>query len=150
MKQLVYLLLALPLLLLAACSDDEGKGSMGNNNPLVGIWTEAYDPDKIDFQEWLFNEDLTGIQYIFEDWDNHIVGRGYPDPFTYVFDEEDMLVYVYFNDHPESYQLYDVNLSGDRLELREFSVPDMNYIPDRHYIMYKSADVKNGHIVCPD
>lgn len=149
MKQLLCLLLALPLVLLAACSDDE-KGSVSGDNPLVGIWTEGYESGKIDYQEWLFNEDFTGIQYVFENWDNHIVGNGSPDPFTYVFDEDDMLLYVYFNDHPESYQLYDVNLSGDRLELREFSVPDMNYMPDRHYIMYKSADVENGHIIRPD
>lgn len=125
MKQLLCLLLALPLVLLAACSDDEGKRAMGRN-PLVGIWTERGNSDWI--YEFTFNNDLTGVRTIYSEYSSP-----YDYEFTYVFDEERMMLYITFYDSPDFVLEYEVYIDGDRLDLIGLT---QDY--EDHHILYKS------------
>ena len=110
MKQLLCFLLALPLVLFAACSDDEGKGAMEGRNPLVGTWTERGNSDR--FYGFTFNNDLTGVRTTYG-----TSSRPYDYAFTYVFDEERMMLYITFYDSPDFVLEYEVYIDGNRLDL---------------------------------
>lgn len=108
MKKLLYLLLVIPLLFSASCSD-ESDNHKEDNSLLLGSWSELFERELF---ELVFYDDNTGVMNVYVE--NR---KDDTEDFTYTFDKEKMQMLLIFNDEPELPILYDVKISKGLLIL---------------------------------